>query len=740
MEFKLLRRIANSVTPYTIALVIASGLLLLITGISYLQIKNLQTSSEWVSHSLKVDKEINRLFSQYSLMESAEFRAVILRDSTFADSYIDYKLESDIALQNLTELTKDIPEHRVSLDSVKILKDKLHNTLISLHGKIGSPVYDSIVSTNVKTTAELLKKLRGIKTKMLLKKDALLQERLSAYKKNTILTPISSLLLAVFSLGIFAVAYLKIRRDKNRIISSEALLQNIVQSTDNIMNYYEPLYDVKGRLIDFKIIFANDCNRDYLNLEPGKIVGQPISKVFPFLLLNGELEQMIKGFEKEETVSFERQVILAGNKFWFHSIIKPMDKGILEVTRNKTDENEAHEKVLILNEELKGQNKELVRTEAFLDNIIKSTNNIVVHYGPIKNREGQVIDFRFLYANDVVEYVTGDTQNDLLGQSVLEKYPMVADNGLFDLMLECLATDDIKIHLACYNFQNRDVWLQSTLVKLGDGITNTARDVTEQVIADKSLRLKNVELKRINEELESFNRVASHDLQEPLRKIQMFISRLEDTEKNTLTKRGLEYFDKVKNGAIRMQLLIRNLLTYSRIASTIEDFREVDLNMVLEKVMDELAESINDSKAQIVSERLPKVQGVFFQTEQLFSNLIANAIKYRNPKVAPKILIHAEKVHGKQIPEDFIKSYSHYYKITMVDNGIGFEDGNANLIFELFQRLHQRTEYSGTGIGLAICKKIVENHQGFIYATSKLGKGSAFIIYLPAQSRSRSTP
>lgn len=732
MEFKLLRRIANSTTPYKIALVIAIGLLLLITGISYIQIKNLQTSSEWVSHSLMVDKEINRLFSQYSLMESAEFRAVILRDSTFADSYIDYKLESDIALKRLTEFTKNIPEHRVSLDSVNILKDKLHSTLISLHGKIGSPMYDSIVLTNVQTTAELLKKLRGIKTKMLLKKDALLQERLAAYKKNTILTPLSSLLLAVFSLGIFAVAYIKIRRDKNRIISSEALLQNIVQSTDNIMNYYEPLYDVQGRVNDFKIIFANECNRDYLQLEPNKIVGQPISKVFPFLLLNGELEQIIKGFKNEETVNFERQVVLSENKFWFHSIIKPMDKGILEIIRNKTDENEAHEKVLLLNEELKGQNKELVRTEAFLDNIIKSTNNVVVHFGPIKNKKRKVIDFRFLYTNDAVENVTGDSKNDLLGQSLLEKYPMVVDNGLFDLMLECLAKDEIKTHLARYKFLNKDIWMQSTLVKLGDGITNTARDVTEQVNADKSLRLKNVELKRINEELESFNRVVSHDLQEPLRKIQMFISRLIDTEKNTLSKKGLEYFDKVNNAAIRMQLLIRNLLTYSRIASTIEDFREVDLNMVLEKVTEELAENINDSKAQIVTEKLPKVQGVFFQTEQLFSNLIANAIKYRNPKMPLKILINAEKVHSKQIPEDFIKSFSHYHKITMVDNGIGFEDGNANIIFELFQRLHQKTEYSGTGIGLAICKKIIENHQGFIYATSTLGKGSAFIIYLPA--------
>ena len=216
MNFKFLRGIVSSTIPFKIAMVVAVLLLLFIASINYRQIKSLQTSAEWVSHSLRVDKEINNLFSQYNLMESAEFRSVILRDSTFANSYIDYKLESDNALKRLAKLTKDIPEHRASLDSVIYLKDSLHTTLIALHGKIGASAYDSSVVVNVRRAGELLKKIRGLKTKMVLKKDDLLQERLAAYKKQTDLTPLTSLLLAFFSLGIFTVAFIRIRWDKDK--------------------------------------------------------------------------------------------------------------------------------------------------------------------------------------------------------------------------------------------------------------------------------------------------------------------------------------------------------------------------------------------------------------------------------------------------------------------------------------------------------------------------------------------
>jgi light-regulated signal transduction histidine kinase (bacteriophytochrome) len=257
------------------------------------------------------------------------------------------------------------------------------------------------------------------------------------------------------------------------------------------------------------------------------------------------------------------------------------------------------------------------------------------------------------------------------------------------------------------------------------------QDVSDEIKAADNLRINNSKLIRSNIELESFSRVASHDLQEPLRKIQIFISRLDEEEKKKLSEKGKGYFEKIDNAAARMQSLIRNLLTYSQIDSSHEDFEKVDLNLVLEKALEDFSEYISDTKAKINTEKLPIIKGVSFQIKQLFDNLIANSLKYRNPKLDPQIQLKSEKVDYKQIPGEFLKSYNHYYKITYIDNGIGFEEEYTDKIFEMFQRLHQKNEYSGTGIGLAICKKIVENHHGHIYATSALGKGSAFIIYLP---------
>jgi signal transduction histidine kinase len=152
----------------------------------------------------------------------------------------------------------------------------------------------------------------------------------------------------------------------------------------------------------------------------------------------------------------------------------------------------------------------------------------------------------------------------------------------------------------------------------------------------------------------------------------------------------------------------------------------------LDKVKDELSIRVKETGATIVAEKLPTINGIFFQMEQLFNNLISNALKYSTSNTSPHITILSEKVNQKQIPEPFFKTAKHFYKLTFADFGIGFEQDKADKIFEVFQRLHQKSEYSGTGMGLAICKKISENHYGFIYATSEPGKGSVFVVYLPA--------
>src|SRR5690606_19323733 len=210
-----------------------------------------------------------------------------------------------------------------------------------------------------------------------------------------------------------------------------------------------------------------------------------------------------------------------------------------------------------------------------------------------------------------------------------------------------------------------------------------------------------------------------------------FISRIDEAEKSKLSEKGKDHLEKINHVAARMQSLIQNLLAYSRIDSKHEDFENIDLNGILDKIQEDYAERLKEVNAELVWEKLPVVQGVGFQLEQLFDNLVSNALKYRKPNLATKIFIKSEKVQSKELPDDFLKHSKTYHRISVRDNGIGFGNENAHKIFEVFQRLHQKTEYSGTGIGLAICKKIVENHHGIIHASSELGKGSVFTIYLP---------
>lgn len=268
--------------------------------------------------------------------------------------------------------------------------------------------------------------------------------------------------------------------------------------------------------------------------------------------------------------------------------------------------------------------------------------------------------------------------------------------------------------------------------KFGDEILiGTTSDVTDEVLASLSLEQQNIELEASNKELLAFNYVASHDLQEPLRKIQTFVSRLSDKEYKNLSDNGKEFMVRINSSVERMRILIDDLLQYSRTTKTEKVFEEINLNELLENAKLDLAQSIEEKNAIIESKTLPELKVIPFQIQQLFINLISNSLKYSKADIAPKIKILCKKVIAAD--EELIpkKNKDRFYKITFTDNGIGFEQEYAEKIFVLFNRLHNKNEYAGTGIGLAICKKIVENHKGFIFAKSKPNGGATFTIYLP---------
>lgn len=256
-------------------------------------------------------------------------------------------------------------------------------------------------------------------------------------------------------------------------------------------------------------------------------------------------------------------------------------------------------------------------------------------------------------------------------------------------------------------------------------------DITDEHLLNIELQHRNNELEKSNKELASFNHVASHDLQEPLRKIQTFISRISETDRAAISDSAKEYLLKIETSAKRMRVLIDDLLLFSRTNTTKKEFIKSDLNELLENAKSELAVIIDEKKGSLKANKLPKLYVIPYQVEQLFINLIGNSLKYSQPGVAPEITVSCEKILSNEVPELIDQPFKKFYKISFADNGMGFDPQFKDNIFVLFQRLHSKTDYPGTGIGLAICKKIVENHKGYITADSKPNEGSVFTVFLP---------
>ena len=258
------------------------------------------------------------------------------------------------------------------------------------------------------------------------------------------------------------------------------------------------------------------------------------------------------------------------------------------------------------------------------------------------------------------------------------------------------------------------------------GYIGLHKDISDKKLLERRLERYMKELQRSNKELEQFAYIASHDLQEPLRKVQAFGDRLVTKYKDAIDDKGKDYMARMQNAASRMQEMINGLLSYSRVSTKKKPFQEIDLGKIAEEVVSDLETRISREKGKVEIEKLPIIKGDYLQIRQVFTNIIGNGLKYHNPDIHPIVNVSAKCTDIECI-------------IRIKDNGIGFSQDHAENIFNPFVRLHGRGEFEGTGIGLAIVKKIVERHKGFIEAKSELGKGSTFIISLPLDLKNEET-
>jgi len=383
------------------------------------------------------------------------------------------------------------------------------------------------------------------------------------------------------------------------------------------------------------------------------------------------------------------------------------------------------------------------KLNSLLKSVFISSANGITAKKAIRDEAGKIIDFDYLVVNPTAEKYFGKKPGSLEGKRLLAEFPEMKKNGYFETYAEVVETGET----ACFEFYNadEDKWYDVSVVKMLDGIVTTHTNITDRkkavnIIAKNFEDLKstseqlehtNVKLERSNYDLLQFASVASHDLKEPLRKIQAFGNILQEKVKEKLLPEEQNYFSKMISASGRMQTLIEDVLTLSKLSNNGVIKEKVDPNYTIRRICDDLEIAIMEKHAKVeIVGTLPVINAVPGQMRQLFQNLISNSLKFSNKEGAvPTIIIEA-----KRIPLEFIKELNinptEFVCISVADNGIGFENEYREKIFGVFQRLHGRN-YEGTGIGLAIARKIVENHGGYITARGELNKCAEFFILLP---------
>jgi signal transduction histidine kinase len=386
-----------------------------------------------------------------------------------------------------------------------------------------------------------------------------------------------------------------------------------------------------------------------------------------------------------------------------------------------------------------------------IESVLNGSINGMIAYeamrrNPTETGPGELYDLRIRLANKAAARITHIPLHQLIGSTLLTQFTNGHKLGQLTPYAHTIETGETqRIETQCI-VDGRPVWFDILFSKLSDGLLMTFVDTTAVKQSQQELQKTVDDLRRSNQNLERFAYVASHDLQEPLRKIQSFGEMLSLQPEGGLSTYSLELIQRMQTAASRMNTLIRDLLTFSRLSSNKQPFQRVDLGNIVQLVLNDLETVIQEKRADVEVTSLPLVFGDGLQLQQLMQNLLSNALKFvKAPEngehsttgYRPYVRIDCQRMQGREIstlPGQTVAQADWdrpFFAISVIDNGIGFNEKYLDRIFTIFQRLHTRSEYQGTGIGLAIVQKVIENHNGYLNAHSQLGEGATFTIYLP---------
>jgi PAS domain S-box-containing protein len=403
-----------------------------------------------------------------------------------------------------------------------------------------------------------------------------------------------------------------------------------------------------------------------------------------------------------------------------------------DITEQRIFAEELGKQVKERTKELEAAQQTLLDAYRYLQTVINKFESAFASLTPVFTGE-EITDFRFKMTNEAYSAYSHNSPEAIQGKLVSEFFPGYKQTEAFENYVHTFRTGLPAKWDLHYDFDGLDVYLTVSCSRVENEVIAHFTDFTTLKSLQYELIRKIEELKDSNSNLEDFAYAASHDLKEPIRKIHFFADLLKQELKGQLNASQERYFERLENASSRMKSLVNDLLAYSQATKGAGLQEEVDLNKKVRLVIEDLELEIAQRKASIHVDPLPVILANKRQMQQLFQNLISNALKYGKPGEAPQVFIHYTLLSGNDIPaQPGLEKQKTYHQIEITDKGIGFPQADAEQIFNVFIRLHNSTESSGSGVGLSIVQKVVQNHRGFIQAESKLGEGSTFRVLLPA--------
>jgi PAS domain S-box-containing protein len=377
-------------------------------------------------------------------------------------------------------------------------------------------------------------------------------------------------------------------------------------------------------------------------------------------------------------------------------------------------------------------NEQLHEKNTLLNSILSNSSNGISVSQLKFNEAGHVIDAQTILANDAAVKYSGLPKELYLTKPATFFDPNIISSPYGQACINTLESGEPFITQYFLSYSSR--WLELTVSRMDKShLIHIFTDVTEMKQAQLKLEQSLKDLQKSNANLEDFAYAASHDLKEPIRKFDIFTNLLKEELSEVITQDQKKLFIKLESSSSRMRSLLDNLLEYSYVSNGIVDVEQVDFNETVRNVLEDLELEIQEREANIIVPKLPVVRGNGRQFEQVFQNLIGNALKYGRPGLHPQIEIVYKQISGREVVDKIpaVSLAQCYHLIEISDNGIGFEQAHADRIFKIFTRLHRKEDYKGSGVGLSIVRKVIENHNGFVWATSELNAGSSFKFILP---------